>query len=399
MFILKILRWILSYITIEIEGGFAERFLNLAPEEGVSVWNVRRTDETHIKLCIRASDFKRVRRLAKRSSCSVRIKDKTGLKFVMFRHRKRKAFVICAIICFAAIIFMSNFLWGVELSGADFIDNEELLESLSDAGLRVGVPLSSLDLDDIQNKVIVRHDSIAWITIHLKGTRAYVDVRPRTIAPHVTDKSEICNIVSSMDAVVEYMEVYEGEAVVINGEAVTGGQLLVSGVVDSETEGVRFLRADAKIEGRVWIPVSISIPINDSEKIYTGESMRKHALEIGDHRINLFLNSSIPYSKYDKIIERKTLKIGDFALPFTHLSADISEYKENEYPLYEDAAKEKLEGMCDDELSRLYPDARVQRKDIKFTKTNDSYIMDAEYECVIPIAKKVSIMREQMTEE
>lgn len=399
MFILKIVRWILSYVTIIVEGGFAERFLNLAPNEGIPVWDVKRKDATRLQMCARAGDFKKLRKLARRSSCTVRIVNKTGLRFIMFRHRKRKVFAVSAVLFFLLVLFLSTLLWGVELSGADFIDNEMLIMSLSDEGLRAGVPLKELELKKIQNNILIKHEEIAWISINLKGTKAYVEVKPRTIPPEVTDKNTACNIVSLYDAVVERMEVYEGDAVVIKGEAVTRGQLLVSGVIDSETEGIRFVHSDAKIYGRVWLPVRKSIPLYETTKTYTGERMSKRAIEIAGIKINLFLDSSIPYGKYDKIINKSTLKAGPFELPATLISADISEYTESTYTIDENMARDKLKAMCDGEFKTSYPDANVELCDIKFTKTDDSYIMDAEYECIIPIVKKAEIMRNQTTEE
>ncbi|MBQ3379476.1 MAG: sporulation protein YqfD [Clostridia bacterium] len=399
MFILKIVRWIISYITISAQGAFSERFLNLAGSEGIHVWNVKREDETKLSMCVRVGDFKRIQGVARRASCRVRITDRTGLRFIMFKHRKRKAFLISAVLFFALVCFLSTLIWGVELEGAEFTDRAALLESLSEAGLRSGAPIGSLDIPAIQNEILMRHEDIAWIGINIKGTKAYVKVEPRTLPPETPKDDAARNLVSDFDAVVESIQVYEGEAAVKKGEAVTKGQLLVSGVVDLEEGGTRFLHSEAEVYGRVWISMHKSIPFYGIKKIYTGETLKKRAVKAAGVKINLFINSSIPYDKYDKIIREEEMKIGVFELPATYLTADIREYEEETYPLLWDEARDKLELECFLELRSLYPEAAVLNRNITFTKTGDSYIMDAEYECVMPIAVSIEIMHDKATEE
>ncbi|MBR2742636.1 MAG: sporulation protein YqfD [Clostridia bacterium] len=399
MFILKIVRWIVGVITISVEGAFPERFLNIASCEGLKLWDVRRNGAQGFFACARAGDFKRIKNVARRASCRVRIRKKTGLRFIMFRHRKRKAFMVSAAAFFVLVCFMSTLLWGVELECGDFTDRAALLSDLSDAGLRAGVSRARLDIPRIRNIILTEHDEIAWIGINIKGTRAYVKAEPRTLPPELADKSEACNIVSDFDAVIESIEVYEGQTAVSRGEAVTRGQMLVSGVIDLGEGGFQFVHSEAEIYGRVWIDVHESVPLYGMKRVYTGESLTKRAVKTAGVKINLFLNSSIPYDKYDKIIQESVIKIGAFELPATLLTARIREYREETYPLSQNEAKNTLKLKCFLKLRTLYPEAAVMGRNIEFTKTADSYIMDAEYECVMPIAVSIKVMRDEISEE
>ena len=399
MFILKAVRWIVSYITISAEGAFAERFLNLLGREGIPVWNIRRRDAAALTMCVRADDFKRIKNIAKRASVRVRITDRAGLRFLMFRHRKRKAFAVSAALFFALVCFLSTLIWGVELEGAEFTDRAALMESLEDAGLHAGAKKSGLDIPKIENEVLNAHDDIAWIGINIRGTKAYVKAEPRTLPPDIHDDHAAANIVSACDAVVEAMTVYEGEAAVKPGEAVTKGQLLVGGVVDMEEGGSRFLHSEAEVWGRVWIDVHKSCPLYEDKKVYTGRRMTKRAVKAAGVKINLFINGSIPYDKYDKIIRENIIRFGAFTLPARMLSADIREYDYCPERLSEAGARKRLELLCFLELKSLYPDAAVMGRDIKFTNAGDSYIMDAEYECIMPIAVSMEILQEEKSEE
>lgn len=391
MFILKLVRFIRGYVRISVEGSFPERLINLLTNENIAMWDIVKT-EGKLFVTIRAYEFLRLKNICERADCRAKIIEKKGLLFALKKGRKRQALFIFAALFACAILYSSTILWSIDIVGDDFTQSNMLFNVLEREGLKTGMPLKSIDPEKIENRVIMACDDIAWITINLHGTRAEVKAVPRKEAPKVIDKDAPCNLVSVCDGVLEHIEVYEGTAEVKEGEAFTEGQLLVSGIFESKTQGIYYTHASATVLARTWLSVEKELPDFEYIKDYSGRKITKNALLILGRRINLFFDSGIPYENYDKIIIEKEMHALGLKIPARLLSLEASEYTLKKEPLSEETAKLKLRTMCDAELFSKYNDIEIINCDVKFTKTEDSYIMKADYECVMPAAREAEIV-------
>ncbi len=294
------------------------------------------------------------------------------------------------------LYIMSLFIWSIEFVNADFIDNKVLMQSLESEGLKPGVLPKNIDLTTIKNNILIKHKEISWISINIKGTKAYVELRQRIIPDDIVSKDIPCNIVSKYDAVITKLEVFSGSSSIIVGEAVKKGQLLVSGIVDSQIEGLRMVHALANVEGKVWIEKVADVKDYEIIKVYTERKIQKNAIKILGMRINLFINSIIPYEKYDKIIKENVLTIGkNIVLPIEYLTAQFDEYTEQQKPIDEARAKEIAQKICDDSFNQEYSQQNVTHKDIEFVKTQDGYQMKVIYECILQLGKEEKILEHQ----
>ena len=81
---------IIGVVTVEIEGFFTERFINLCKINNIKIWDIRTIVKGVVRFKINIKQFKKLRKIARKTKCKVRIKDKKGLYFKLFRYRKRK---------------------------------------------------------------------------------------------------------------------------------------------------------------------------------------------------------------------------------------------------------------------------------------------------------------------
>ena len=65
-----------GFVTIEVEGFFIERFLNICMNKNILLQDLSREMNTYIKVKILKSDFKESRHIAKKTKCKVKIKKK-----------------------------------------------------------------------------------------------------------------------------------------------------------------------------------------------------------------------------------------------------------------------------------------------------------------------------------
>ena len=75
-----------GYVTAELRGGFAQRLLSEALRSGPALWDIR-TENGAVRFAVAARDYKKLRPLAKRAQCRLRVAEKHGLAFALRRVR------------------------------------------------------------------------------------------------------------------------------------------------------------------------------------------------------------------------------------------------------------------------------------------------------------------------
>ena len=48
----------MGYVRIEVEGYYAERFINICRNQGIIIWNLKREKNVRLKLNARAEEFR-----------------------------------------------------------------------------------------------------------------------------------------------------------------------------------------------------------------------------------------------------------------------------------------------------------------------------------------------------
>lgn len=87
----RILRYIKGYVRIRITGYSPERFLNLCKYRKIPVWGLL-PGRNFYDMNITIAGMKKLKPILKKTGTNLRILEKNGLPFFLFRHRKRKIF-------------------------------------------------------------------------------------------------------------------------------------------------------------------------------------------------------------------------------------------------------------------------------------------------------------------
>ena len=133
-----------------------------------------------------------------------------------------------------------------------------------------------------------------------------------------------------------------GALAVQNGEIVKPGALLVSGVIDSQTVGTRYLYAEGCVYAAVYDDYTVEIPLTRAVRRYDGEKTLEMSLSVFGKSINIFKNYSIPDDNYDTIYRESSLPYpGLCRLPLALLTTVALPYTETLQPLSETAALER----------------------------------------------------------
>lgn len=366
-----------GYVVLEVSGFSVERFINLAANRGIYLWDVTPAG-SKFTMKMSAKAFRRLKGCTQKTRCKMRIIEKHGLPFFTFRYRKRKAFAAGILFFVAALFFLSCFVWVIEISGNERIKKEALMDYCSELGLKPGAFKPTLNTKKLTEDFLTEFTELSWLAIDIKGTKVKIDMVETIEAPEAVDYTSACDIVSTSNALVTDVIVISGEALVKPKDTVQKGAVLVSGLLTikdgEEIKGYHYTHANAEIYGKVWYELDLSENLAYTNKGYTGQTKRHYAVNILDKKINL-PNTGVTYANYDKITKNKPLILGgDFALP---ASIDVTEYSEYEaIPQMRTVAETKtlLEKKVDAVLEKKLEqeELTVLGRELEFTQTAEA---------------------------
>ena len=371
MFIKILLSYIIGYLVIEIEGYYIERFINICKSRNVTIWNLKRKEDIKLQFKARIQDFRELIKIAKKTRCKLKIKNKKGVPFLFHKYKKRKIFLIFLILFASLIILSSNFVWNVEIQVEDGANVENIEEDLKSFGLDVGKLKSSIDSKSIINEIRLKRNDIAWMGIELKGTNAIVKIVKADEKPDIIDEDEYCSIVSNKAGIITKINAQDGTANVKVGDTVNVGDTLISGWMEGKYTGIRYVHAKGEIEAKVWYTKNKKIMYNTTERRETGEVENKYSLKFNNFKINLSKKLS-KFQIYDTIeTENKVRIFSNFYLPISLIKTTNQEVIEEQKTYDVEEAKNIGIQELEEELNN-----EIENKESIVNKNINTYVED-----------------------
>ncbi len=382
MLLKLIINYILGYLTINVEGYFIERFINMCRNKNILLWNIKRKNSSFIICKIGIKEFKKIRDIAKKTKCKITITSKKGIPFIFEKYKKRKIFLLMMCIISGLLFVLSQFIWNIEVKiTGDTLNEDEIINSLNENGLYIGEKKSSIDVKKIINNVRLKREDISWIGIEIKGTNAIVEVVEAEEKPEVVDENDYCSIVSDKPGKILKVIANNGTAMVKPGDIVKAGSLLIAGWIEGKYTGTRFVRADGKIDALVWYTETASVKLNEKKIEKTGNTEKKYALNINNFRINLYKKLS-NFEKYDTIYTAKKIKIfSNFYIPVELIECNNFEIKEENVNYSEEEAKVEAKKRAEEKLNDKVKDKEnIRNVTVNYTVEEDEVKAEVTYE-------------------
>ena len=310
-----LLGYIFGYLELSIEGYYIERFINMCKSNKIMIWHLKMMKDIQLNFRINIHDFKEVCKIVKKTKCKLKIKNKKGLPFWLYRYKKRKIFFIFLILISFLTLLSSHFVWNVEIIEENGQILENIENDIEDAGLKVGEIKSKINTKEIINKIRLQREDVAWLGIELKGTNAIVKIVKAYEKPEILNEEEYCSIISDKVGIITKINAQAGTANVKVGDTINIGEVLINGWMEGKYTGIRYVHAKGEIKAKVWYTKHINIPYNTTEKLKTGNIENKYSLQINKFKINLHKRVS-KFKIYDTIeMENKMRVFSNFYLP------------------------------------------------------------------------------------
>ena len=394
----RLINHLRGQVRVRAECAFPERVLNLCGAQDLAFWDLEWESPTAFPCRLSRRDWRALREAGKKLDCTFDLVGREGAPYFLFRFRHRQALLVGLVGCALALFLGSFFIWDFQVEGNVTVPTERILRALEKNGVTLGTFGLSLDGEDIRNHVLLDVPELIWIAVNVSGCRAEVQVRERTPPPVMVDRREPCNLVARRAGLVKNVQTIGGVACVVPGSAVTEGQILISGVEDTDTVGARVLAGLGKVEARTWYDFTASMPLTVLEKRYTGKEKTGVSLIFGSRRIKFFSNSSIDGTEYDKITSRHPLNLLGVPLPVTVVTETWRFYEAVPRARTAAEAEKAAEALLTAQLrEQVEPYGEVKSTLCSSRQRGNTLVVTLSAECLEEIGKTAPIYTEEET--
>ncbi|MBO5109989.1 MAG: sporulation protein YqfD [Clostridia bacterium] len=391
---MHLIHWIIGYYTVTLPTQAYNQARKILLSNSIHFFDFRLSPNGST-FCISTRQYRQTQRLL--SSIRPTYSSIRGLPALFLSHRSRWGIPVGVFI--AAFLFFStqNIVWKINISGNDSISCESILTELSNAGFHVGSKIDPDDLDQLHNQILATSSDIAWISINLSGVVANVEVREHQKAtPSTPPESALSNIVASADGLIHQINVKSGKRVVEIGQVVKKGELLISGISDSQTLGARYEQAEGEVYAYINKEIIVTTPTQSLEKVYTGKEFRKIRLNFFGKSINIFSNCGNLPATCDRIEEEiPILLFGRFSVPITVSKETYREYAEQPTTLSVQEAVDLTMARLTREITNKLKSAELISKTVSLHYSNGAVTATCTLYCIEDIATPLTFQISQ----
>lgn len=387
MLLFKMMACLQGCLVIHVTGESPERFVNMAASRGIYLWDVERLKNGTFILKVHLKAAKPLRHIARRTRCRFRIHRREGLPFYLGKLRRRKALALGAFLFLIALYSLSSFIWFIEVRGNEKLDAPRVLQAAAEAGLRRGALKWNIDPGRVENKIVEQLPLVSWSGVYIKGTKATIEVAER-IVPAEED-NQPTHIIAKKTGVIKEVLVLNGLQAVKEGDAVSRGQVLISGVIPPAEEPLagdpgkkqaappkpsRYVHAMGIARARVWYEGYSEVYLAETGQRPTGREETRVSIKFKGKEIILSGSPNVPFEQYEtKTFISRTPQWRNLTLPVELITVkyfELADYKEERSrAAARGAAEERAYAKA---AGGIPADARIQERWVEEIATSDS---------------------------
>ncbi len=207
-----------------------------------------------------------------------------GLLSKIKRNKHRVGILIGFLFLIASLLISSSFVWKINISGNVALTYGEVVDELEKADFHIGSFIPKIKYKELHNKILLSSDKISWVSVNIDGNVANVVIKEKLVE-NEEHNGKYTNIISKYEGQIALISVEEGRKQISIGDIVKKGDLLISGVLDSQSQGVRYVNAKGTVKAYVNKKIEVKVPYNDTKKVYTGKAYVNKQYKIFNYNI------------------------------------------------------------------------------------------------------------------
>ena len=369
-----------NFFTVPMKDG--ARLLNICMEYGIVYRRLRAVDDERVGFFCSAYSSAALRRLCAKKEIELTLVSSRGLPSLIYTYRHRVGILVGVILAVLLIALSDDYIWDVRVSGNETLTYSQVVNALEEQGFGVGTPIEGVDVDKLKTAVMVKDGRISWMAVNVVGTVAYVQVREH-VASEPDGPTLPANIVAERDGEIQYLEIFQGEAAVKEGQAVRKGDLLISGVRESNVNGFSVTRAAGSVYAVTEREIRVEIPYEYEKKTYSDSRKRDLSLIFFGKDIKVLKNTGNCGEFCDTIESENMIELpGGTRLPLGLKSVTHAEYTVSTERYTPSEAMELAYYRLGQQINYEMAGAQILSKEIETDIGESSYILVCRIRCI-----------------
>lgn len=348
---IQVIRYLKGYLAIKVYGFSPERFMNLCSHHKIFLWDVE-NHGNYYTMKISLQGFYRLKGITRKTGTRVVITKRYGLPFLSTRMWKRRIFMLGLLGSLVFWIWMSRFIWAVEVEGNYYVTTDVFLDFLEENDVFVGMKKENVEIETLEKAIRAQFNIVTWTSARIDGTRLLIQIKENDLIPAEDEKSEPAeegqDLVAEKEGEVISIVTRSGVPKVTAGTAVAEGDILVEGSIpimneDGTVRRYDYCRADADIMLRCVYDMEEKLQEKYEQKLYTGNEKKFPFLMFGTKKLKL-PEFGKKYEQQDVVEEKRQLKLfGNYYLPVYFGRDLVREYVTEERVYTQEQVKELFE--------------------------------------------------------
>ena len=347
---IQVIRFLKGYLSIKVFGFSPERFMNLCSNHNIFLWDIE-NHGAYYTMKISLKGFYRLRGISRKTGTRVVITKRYGLPFLSLRMWRRRIFVGGLLGSLIFWIWMSGFIWAIEVEGNYYVTTDVFQDFLASSGFEPGMKKSEVEIEALEKAIRNEFDIVTWTSARIDGTRLLIQVKENDLIQVKESKTELpegegVDLVADKEGEIISIVTRSGSPKVTAGTLVKKGDVLVEGGIpimneDSTVRRYDYCRADADIMLRCTYQMKEELKKQYEEKQYTGNERKSPFIMFGTKKLSLPMIGK-GYEAYDVIEEKKQLRLFEnYYLP-VYIGSDLVREYVVEEKIYSQSEVKKL---------------------------------------------------------
>ncbi len=286
-----------GYLVAMVKGARSEELLNRGLAEGAVFWDIKRKAPGTIIFKLHAWQFSVLRPHFYRTGTRGKILCRRGWPFFLRRVWRKKGWLLGMALFLSLLMSLSSFIWFIEVSGVEELDQSRVRQELTTLGLYPGVSRRQIEQkrDWLIRELRIRLPEALWVTLRIKGVVSEVVIAEKTAQPPMDEVHG--NLVAAKEGLITSILVIDGTPLVREGDTVSQGELLILGEtgrthLDGTVEAKK-VKAVGQVRARVWYEIVIEEPLTVLEPKATGGYQTAYSFRVGQRLFPLFSRGKV----------------------------------------------------------------------------------------------------------
>lgn len=359
-------------------------------QAGVRIFSAVQDGGLTVTLTVYRKDYKTLAGIAERRGEKLRLQRRQGLYWTVKRLLHRPVLLFGSAVLLWLVLFLPTRVLFVRVEGNAAVPTRQILEQADACGIGFGASRREVRSEKMKNALLEALPELQWAGVNTSGCVATITVRERSQVTQGGDTGGVSSIVASRDGIIRSCTVVKGNSLCRVGQAVRGGQVLVSGYTDCGNR-IRATRSEAEIYAETRWDMDAVTPDTCQKRGVVQREVKKYSILIGKNRINLYNDSSILDSSCVKMYTENFLTLpGGFQLPVAIAEEVWIYYDSVETPVSPEQAQRVLTDFMDRYLPAQMIAGQILTRQENLTQFDGGFALSGQYACLEMIGREQS---------